>query len=116
MKHVKFRAWEKNLEEIIPVHDIDFDRKMINTNSAWRMFNEIVLMQFTGLYDCNGKEIYEGDIIHLKHETGYEEWDESNEAVTFEMGSFSCGIYADPSGQCDCEVVGNVFEMPDWDF
>lgn len=47
----KYRAWEKNLKQIIPVHSIDFEKKMINTGSAWRLFDEIELMQYTGLHD-----------------------------------------------------------------
>lgn len=71
MREIKFRAWEKNLKEIIPVHSIDFEKKMINTESAWRFFNEIELMQYTGLKDKNGKEIYEGDILHAFEDGHY---------------------------------------------
>jgi uncharacterized phage protein (TIGR01671 family) len=62
-REVKFRALEKNLKEIIPVHNINFVNRMINTGSAWRLFDEIELMQYTGLKDKNGNEIYEGDIV-----------------------------------------------------
>lgn len=63
MRKIKFRAWEKNLKEIIPVYDISFENKIINSKSAWRFFHEVELMQYTGLEDRNGKEIYKGDII-----------------------------------------------------
>lgn len=57
MREIKFRAWEKNLEEMIPVYDINFKKRMINTDSPWRFFDEIELMQYTGLKDKNSKEI-----------------------------------------------------------
>lgn len=71
MKEIKFRAWEKNLKEMIPVQNIDFEKKMINTDSAWRLFDEIELMQYTGICDCNGKEIYEGDILPYRSVVTY---------------------------------------------
>ncbi|USK56539.1 YopX family protein [Cytobacillus solani] len=65
MREIKFRAWEKNLKEIIPVDNIDFEKRMINTNSAWRLFDEVELMQYTGLKDNNEKEIYEKDVCEI---------------------------------------------------
>lgn len=63
MREIKYRAWEKNLKQIIPVYNINFESKQINTGSAWRFFDEIELMQYTGLKDRNGNEIFEGDIL-----------------------------------------------------
>lgn len=71
MREIKFRAWEKNMKEIIPVYQIDFEKRMINTESAWRFFNEIKLMEYTGLKDKNGKDIYEGDILHVFEDSHY---------------------------------------------
>lgn len=112
MRKIKFRAWEKNLKEMIPVEDISFERTgMINTNSAWRFFDEIELMQFTGLVDKNGMEIYEGDILLIDDETTL---------VTFDDGCF-CALGYLGDGRTypirssmftgkKLEVIGNEYE------
>lgn len=71
MREIKFRAWEMNYKEIIDVDSINFETKIINTECAWRMFSEVILMQYTGLKDVNGKEIYEGDILRVWQEDEY---------------------------------------------
>ena len=115
MREIKFRAYEKTLKEIIPVHNIDFQTKIINTNGAWRMFDEIELMQYTGL-----KDIYEGDIIRVvalsndHHQKGAT----SVLVVKFFMGN-PCLCFA----ECETgvpiytfcvnhtlEVIGNIYE------
>ena len=74
MREIKYKAFEKNLKEIIPVHDIDFEKKMINTSSLWRFFDEIELIQYINYKDLNEKELYESDIIHYhRHEGWYAE-------------------------------------------
>lgn len=115
----KFRAWEKNLKEIIPVYNIDFEKRMINTDLAWRTFDEVELMQFTGLYDKHHKPIYEGDICETVTYSGKPFG--TIDVVKFSGGAFKLtdiedallSITLDDSDIQSVEVIGNIYENPE---
>ena len=69
MREIKFKAWERYLEEVIPVDNIDFESRMINTDSAWRTFDEIELIERTDILDQDGLFFYEGDIVESTGKT-----------------------------------------------
>lgn len=78
MREIKFRAWQKDKKMMCEVKNIHFVSEQASlkekenvTNT--RPFKDIELMQFTGLYDKNGKEIYEGDIL-LRKTKDDDEW------------------------------------------
>ena len=87
--------------------------------------NEGILMQFTGLQDCNGVDIYEGDIIELWYEICSGEYREYSDKgmVCFENGLFKIKCideqqeydfdffhHVDDSTK---EVIGNIYENPE---
>ena len=66
MRKIKFKAWDKREKFMYKwkqVHDGNFD--------DMRCDRSIILLQYIGWKDKNGKEIYEGDII-----AKYDDWDD----------------------------------------
>lgn len=117
MRKIKFRAWIKEVDEIREVEYINFWEKKISYPHKFCKeyylnadFDEIEIMEYTGLKDKNGKEIYEGDIL-------FESFREEYFKVVFENGSFRAeadGYSLDLEDYDDiCEVVGNIYENPE---
>lgn len=106
----KFRAWYKEEKCMAPVNDINFEKRIVNEHDVWRFFDEVILMQSTGLHDKNGIEIYEGDIVNVS--TPYID-DLTNEVVEYchtrayyDVGSFMLGNFDTDK----IEVIGNIHE------
>ena len=123
MRIIKFRAWDKKRKRMYEVNNIILNQYPDQTNPAvWAHLwgrdcieqkdiilhaENIELMQFTGLLDKNGKEIYEGDIVEDKT---------SKYVIKFKEGRFLCFDGLDvklATGQINHErdeVIGNKFE------
>jgi hypothetical protein len=68
MREIKFRIWDSKEEMMIQDSGhfhVSADGEVFSINDNEDITNSVVLMQYTGLKDKNGKEIYEGDIVLL---------------------------------------------------
>ena len=118
MKEIKFRAWDKENEKMMKVSSLHLENKEISVkeNGTFHLFRMQDLMQYTGLKDKNGKEIYEGDIVLIKlDETST--WYKT--VVKFKKGAFIASlidredyIYIFNRGfdSNDFEIIGNIYK------
>lgn len=111
MREIKFRVWDKLNKEMINIESINFqERRVYKNDVSYRNFNDTGLMQYTGLKDMKGKEIYEGDIL-------FETFREEYFKVVFENGSFRAEVDEYSLDLEDyaniCEVAGNIYENPE---
>jgi uncharacterized phage protein (TIGR01671 family) len=121
MRKIAFRAWDKQEEKMLDMfrlfNPIQSEELSIldyilwedeRETSIYHGCNNYILMQYTGLKDKNGKEIYEGDIVKTR-KGGHKI------IVEFIRGKFEP---FDDSGEYghfaeECEVIGNIYENPE---
>lgn len=123
MRQIKFRAWDE-INNLMHYDDVPED-KIKTHDLVWSIGMMCgSLMQYTGLKDKNGKEIYEGDIVQLP-----DDWEEygwmacEKREVFFLDGGFRLKpkpIKPRPHGRGHwieeghyLEVIGNIYQNPD---
>lgn len=123
-REIKFKAWDKKDKRMIDLYKItplilneDIDGLFIPFDKRYK------LMQYTGLKDKNGKEIFEGDVVKT---TGWGDEPEIHEVKWFgddgypafdlkpeldcEMNSFSM---IENTRDVIIEIIGNIHENPE---
>ena len=121
-REIKFRAWDYNAKVMREVWEIsykawdgdgDLNKIVVLGDDGTESLAWGELLQFTGLSDVNGKEIYEGDIVKdWMGDVGQVIW--FNEYVSFAIdvdGSHSKLHSPSPHNQAyKPEILGNIFE------
>jgi uncharacterized phage protein (TIGR01671 family) len=113
MREIKFRAWDKSCNKMRGINGI---QDCFSLRSDGICNEDYILMQYTGLKDKNGKEIFEGDIIEnsliikwnqLHNCFGYF----SNNGFVKEILS---NVYDSKGNLTYChigfEIIGNIYE------
>lgn len=138
MREIKFRAWDKKYNFMIPPEDIHprvmeelitGEGKVLEVHESFSYsgttmsFDDIsdsrILMQFTGSKDKNGREIYEGDIVKAFNKI-HDDTERDNKVI-FSNGSFRLSVdekYVSdiPLGNyraSELEVIGNIYVNPE---
>ena len=106
--------------EIFPISIIDCGHKNCEMCIDDYSFDDVELMQFTGLTDKNGKGIYEGDIVKIDHpfrnrtHLGEVIWKDYGYNISdFYFTHFDYPSEAFSEGTKYMEVLGNVYENKD---
>jgi len=121
-REIKFRAWDKELRNMWIVEGIKFDHSFSggyevmpppdDQDIEWQNDEHVVLMQFTGLRDKNGNEIYEGDLVRFRNEE--DAYDMVHEIAWKHNGFVVNGWTAHlESAGTVSEVIGNIYQNPD---
>jgi len=126
MREIKFRAWNKELKKFLEQNIIaKYLGDWIVYNPEHYQDGDIILSQFTGLHDKNGKEIWEGDIIGIRKKImAVIEWDrrtarfvtrwtsEKVQRIRKETHGDGLPINLESVGS-PWEVIGNIYENED---
>jgi len=126
MREIKFKAWDKKNKEWVAGgdamnlnHCVKYNILMFDNDHIANLRDlDLELVQFTGLLDKNGKEIYEGDIAKLlefySRCDGYYDdaiaeicWDEKYCCFYAKVGNSNESI-----ADNEVEIIGNKFEHP----
>jgi uncharacterized phage protein (TIGR01671 family) len=106
-REIKFRAWGSTSKSMIPWQDL---RQNLSLAFEQAKRDAIILMQFTGLKDKNGKEIYHGDCLSADGHFFVVKWDDRAAAFRFVDDA---GNSESPLNYDHIEVIGNIYENPE---
>ena len=123
MRTIKFRAWDKERKEMLIGAGYSTGQLNNVTLNELEFPEDKVFMQFTGLFDKKGEEIYEGDIIVFEEQQVYQfgtsdkriiEWQNGNfdwvDSITKE--SVSGWTYGVRTSKYSI-IIGNIYQNPE---
>lgn len=115
MRELKFRVFQKREKKMYEVFSFctGFIKIIVGIGTASKVPIDLFepIMQYTGLKDRNGKDIYEDDILKTPSGIGFVVFDNcgyaikspGSDAVDYEFSAYYLG----------CEIIGNIYENPE---
>ena len=123
MKEFKMKAWLKKEKKMVAIIGIDFnyeyiryteDDNLFNSDYKVAEFKDIELLQFSGVKDKVGQELYEADVIKFNDGIddiyGLISYDDEDGAYRVSYENITEHLL---EREGDFEIVGNIFENPD---
>lgn len=123
MKELKIKAWLKKEKKMVSIIGIDFnyeyiryteDDNLFNSDYKTAEFKDIELLQFSGVKDKAGQELYEADVIKFNDGIddiyGLISYDDEDGAYRVSYENITEHLL---EREGDFEIVGNIFENPD---
>lgn len=124
-REIKFKAWDYTNKKIYPVEMIDWDSRGGHVglfipkegNEPWTTMRvpkgNVALMQYTGLKDKSGVDIFEGDIV--RENRGSADIIFTVEPTEYLGFYFKNKVYGhDVDNGNRLEVIGNIYENPEF--
>ena len=122
-REIKFRAWHKDLKKMFKIGQITLEKGIWNFEPNDRDFigmsipyqPSFVLMQYTGLHDKNGKEIYEGDIVGDNKIKWIVKWNKNR--MGFSLYPTTEQLYDEMpinvENKLGFKILGNIYDNPE---
>ena len=119
-REIKFRAWDNDFGSMIYefiegyIVSMDYGELKIGSHDGNKDYFELPVMQFTGLKDKNGKEIYEGDIIRpdngkYTYQIKYVHAQFTTSVIEYDLRNTSYYLYTFLYHN-KCEIIGNIYQ------
>jgi len=130
-REIKFRAWDKEYKTWALDYEVyisldgclwEDSAKKFNTPNqeiSWSNTGRYVLVQYTGLKDKNGKEIFEGDIVEYAPNDIFYKWQVlwGKRLARYYLLSLEKDIrpdsYLNEDIALNCEIIGNIYKNPE---